>query len=93
MKQRTDKTIIPEGKALKGSYFTQEYNPETQPHPAIIFVTFYLVERGLIWEVVWTVWERVKKLTGNKVLLRVSFSSKNVGWLNAPREGGIGMDA
>ena len=48
MKPRTDGTISPKGKALKGSYLTKEDNSETQPHPAIILVSFYLVERGLI---------------------------------------------
>ncbi|MBF2020096.1 MAG: hypothetical protein IGR93_08340 [Hydrococcus sp. C42_A2020_068] len=41
-------TISLDGKTLRGSYLVQEDNPESEPHPAIILVTAYVVERGLI---------------------------------------------
>jgi hypothetical protein len=41
-------TISLDGKTLKGSYLVQEDNPESEPHPAIILVSAYLVERGFI---------------------------------------------
>lgn len=37
-----------DGKTLKRSYVVQENNPTSAPHPAIILVTAYVVERGLI---------------------------------------------
>jgi DDE_Tnp_1-associated len=41
-------TIGLDGKVLKGSYLLEEENPYCEPHPAIVLVSAYLVERGLI---------------------------------------------
>lgn len=41
-------TISLDGKTLKGSYSVQDNNPKSEPHPAIILVTAYVVEKGLI---------------------------------------------
>lgn len=41
-------TVSLDGKTLKGSYVVQANNPTSEPHPAIILVTAYVVERGLI---------------------------------------------
>ena len=41
-------TISLDGKTLKGSYVVQENNPTSEPHQAVILVTAYVVERGLI---------------------------------------------
>lgn len=41
-------TIGLDGKVLRGSYLLEEDNPYCEPHPAIILVSAYLVERGLI---------------------------------------------
>lgn len=41
-------TIGLDGKVLRGSYLLEEDNPHCEPHPAIILVSAYLVERGLI---------------------------------------------
>jgi hypothetical protein len=41
-------TIGLDGKVLRGSYLLEVDNPSCQPHPAIVLVSAYLVERGLI---------------------------------------------
>lgn len=41
-------TVSLDGKTLKGSYIVQENNPTSEPHPAVILVTAYVVEKGLI---------------------------------------------
>ena len=41
-------TIGLDGKVLKGSYLIEEDNQWCEPHPAIMLVSAYLVERGLI---------------------------------------------
>lgn len=41
-------TISLDGKTLRGSYVVQDNNPNSEPHPAIILVTAYVVEKGLI---------------------------------------------
>jgi hypothetical protein len=41
-------TIGLDGKVLRGSFMVENTNPDCQPHPAIMLVTAYLVERGLI---------------------------------------------
>jgi hypothetical protein len=41
-------TISLDGKTLKGSYVVQDNNPNSEPHPAIVLVTAYVVETGLI---------------------------------------------
>jgi hypothetical protein len=41
-------TISLDGKTLRGSYLVQDNNPESEPHPAIILVTAYVAEKGLI---------------------------------------------
>lgn len=41
-------TISLDGKTLKGSYVVQDNNPNSEPHQAIILVTAYVVEKGLI---------------------------------------------
>jgi hypothetical protein len=38
------------GKVLRGSYQLETDNPHSEPHPAIMLVTAYIVERGLILE-------------------------------------------
>ena len=38
------------GKVLRGSYQLETDNPDSPPHPAIMLVSAYLVERGLILE-------------------------------------------
>ncbi len=37
-----------DGKVLKGSYQLEDDNPNSEPHPAIMLVSTYIVERGLI---------------------------------------------
>jgi hypothetical protein len=47
-------TIGLDGKVIKGSYQIEEDNPNSDSHPAIMLVSTYIVERGLIlepWEV------------------------------------------
>lgn len=39
-----------DGKQLRGSYQLEFNNPDLPPHPAIMLVSAYLVERGLILE-------------------------------------------
>jgi DDE_Tnp_1-associated len=41
-------TIGLDGKVLRNSYLLEEDNPHCEPHPAIVLVSAYLVERGLI---------------------------------------------
>lgn len=41
-------TLALDGKVLKHSFMEETDNPHCQPHPAIMMVTGYLVERGLI---------------------------------------------
>lgn len=41
-------TLAMDGKVLRGSYQLETDNPESPPHPAIMLVSAYLVERGLI---------------------------------------------
>jgi hypothetical protein len=43
-------TLAMDGKQLRGSYQIETHNPESPPHPAILLVSAYLVERGLILE-------------------------------------------
>ena len=43
-------TIGLDGKCLRGSYQLEDNNPYSQPHPAIMLVSAYIVERGLILE-------------------------------------------
>ena len=43
-------TLAMDGKVLRGSYQLGTDNPESPPHPAIMLVSAYLVERGLILE-------------------------------------------
>lgn len=43
-------TVALDGKALRGSYQLEEDNPYSTPHPAIMLVSAYIVERGLILE-------------------------------------------
>ena len=43
-------TLAMDGKQLRGSYQIETNNPESPPHPAILLVSAYLVERGLILE-------------------------------------------
>ncbi len=39
-----------DGKVLRGSYQLEDDNPNSEPHPAIMLVSAYIVERGLILE-------------------------------------------
>jgi DDE_Tnp_1-associated len=41
-------TIGLDGKVLRGSFMVEHTNSDCQPHPAIMLVSAYLVERGLI---------------------------------------------
>jgi len=43
-------TLAVDGKQLRGSYQLEFNNPDSPPHPAIMLVSAYLVERGLILE-------------------------------------------
>lgn len=43
-------TIALDGKVLKGSYQIENDNPNSDSHPAIMLVSSYIVERGLILE-------------------------------------------
>jgi len=43
-------TIATDGKVLRGSYETLSDDPAVDSHPAIMLVTAYIVERGLILE-------------------------------------------
>ena len=43
-------TIGLDGKVLKGSYQIEDDNPNSDSHPAIMLVSSYIVERGLILE-------------------------------------------
>jgi hypothetical protein len=43
-------TLAVDGKVLRGSYQRETDNPDSPPHPAIMLVSAYLVERGLILE-------------------------------------------
>ncbi len=43
-------TIATDGKVLRGSYQLEQDNPYSNPHPAIMLVSAYIVERGLILE-------------------------------------------
>lgn len=43
-------TIGLDGKVLRGSFMVENTNPDCPPHPAIMLVSAYLVERGLILE-------------------------------------------
>lgn len=36
------------GKSYRGSYQLESDNPDSPPHPAIMLVSAYIVERGLI---------------------------------------------
>ncbi len=42
--------IAVDGKVLRGSYQLETDNPHSEAHPAIMLVTAYIVERGLILE-------------------------------------------
>lgn len=41
-------TLALDGKVLRGSYQLEQDNPDSPPHRAIMLVTTYIVERGLI---------------------------------------------
>ena len=43
-------TIATDGKVLRGSYQIESDNSHSTPHPAIMLVSAYIVERGLILE-------------------------------------------
>jgi hypothetical protein len=43
-------TIGLDGKCLRGSYQLEDDNPYSQRHPAIMLVSAYIIERGLILE-------------------------------------------
>lgn len=45
---QTGETIATDGKVLKHSFLSETDNPHCQTHPAIMMVTGYVVERGLI---------------------------------------------
>jgi hypothetical protein len=49
IKVQQGETISLDGKTIRGSYQLQENNnPMSEPHPAIILVSAYIAERGLI---------------------------------------------
>jgi predicted transposase YbfD/YdcC len=41
-------TLALDGKVLRGSYQLERDNPDSAPHPAIMLVSAYIVERGLL---------------------------------------------
>ncbi len=43
-------TVGVDGKVLKSSYLLEDDNPNSDSHPAIMLVSAYIVERGLILE-------------------------------------------
>ncbi len=43
-------TLAVDGKVLRGSYQLETDNPESEPHPGIMLVSAYLVERGMVLE-------------------------------------------
>ena len=43
-------TLAMDGKVLRGSYENSSDNPSVESHPAIMLVTAYILERGLILE-------------------------------------------
>lgn len=45
---KAGETIAVDGKVLRGSYQLEDDNPHCAPHPAIMLVSAYIVERGLI---------------------------------------------
>lgn len=47
---KSGETIAVDGKVLRGSYQMETDNPNCEFHPAIMLVSAYLVERGLILE-------------------------------------------
>ncbi len=47
---KSGETIAVDGKVLRGSYQLETDNPHSESHPAIMLVSAYLVERGLILE-------------------------------------------
>ena len=50
VKPRSGETIALDGKLLRGSYLLEDDNPNSDSHPAIMLVSAYIVERGLILE-------------------------------------------
>jgi len=50
IKPQPGETIAADGKVLRGSYMVEADNPHCQTHPAIMLVSAYIVERGLILE-------------------------------------------
>ena len=47
---KAGETVAVDGKVLRGSYMVEDDNPYQEPHPAIMLVSAYIVERGLILE-------------------------------------------
>jgi len=47
---RPGEMLAVDGKTLRGSYQLESNHPNSESHPAIVLVTVYLVERGLILE-------------------------------------------
>ncbi|MGK7896749.1 MAG: transposase family protein [Xenococcus sp. (in: cyanobacteria)] len=45
---KAGETLGVDGKVLRGSFMVESDNPDCDPHPAIMLVSAYLVERGLI---------------------------------------------
>lgn len=45
---KAGETVAVDGKVVRGSYQVQANNPNSEPHPAIMLVNAYIVERGLI---------------------------------------------
>lgn len=41
-------TLALDGKVIRGSYQLEDDNPNSEPHPAMMLVSAYIVERGLI---------------------------------------------
>ncbi|WP_157816852.1 ISAs1 family transposase [Nostoc flagelliforme] len=50
IKPVSGETVGMDGKVLKGSYQIENDNPHSDSHPAIMLVSSYIVERGLILE-------------------------------------------
>lgn len=48
IKPMAGETLALDGKVLRGSYQLEKDNPDSPPHPAIMLVSSYIVERGLL---------------------------------------------
>lgn len=68
---KSGETIAVDGKVLRGSYQLETDNPDSESHPAIMLVSAYLVERGLILEPVRCGYQNGARLQRYRNLLRL----------------------